>query len=245
MDESGITPDSASSSRHFVLSAVVWDDVDDGKALESLAHLRRGTKRQLSQELHFNKVQLHGGRRFMTEYVGQRSWLTVVCVVVCKDLLPQTIKETDAQYNYTFRFLLERLSWLARERKEKLSYTAAHLLGYTMGALEEYEARLRRLGKSDRHGKPIEVAWEWLDAPGGRMVYSDSEERLQLADIVASGAACAFEPDGWGYREATYFRALSPRLYRYQGRTLLSYGLVLHPKSAKDHDGYQWVRDIR
>ena len=68
-------------------------------------------------------------------------------------------------------------------------------------------------------------------------------EELQLADLVASATASAFEPDTFGNTEPRYLREMAPRLYRHNGN-LTSYGLKMHPWTAAVQAAYPWVQDL-
>lgn len=240
IDESGKTPHGERSEDHFVLSAVVFDERNLEKADAMLDHLRRNTgSTHPRSEIHFNKIVGHGARRYMTHVLGTRDWLTIISVVVSKRLLgdgdSKLIEDVPAQYNYTFRYLLERLSWLAQSKSTRLEYTAAHLRGFPPERLSEYESALRALGDK------TEIKWGRLANPAGQMVHPDSDPRLQLADIAASATAKAFEPDEWGLIERRYLRNLAPALYRSNVGNAARYGVKIHPTSAEGRPEYAWI----
>jgi hypothetical protein len=240
IDESGITPHGDRTSQHFVLSAAVFDEDNADKADRMLLHLRRNTgANQERVKIHFNDIQNHGARRYMSYVVGTRPWLSLVSVIVCKRALSggdvAQIPDIPAQYNYTFRFLLERLSWLAQRLGTTLSYTAASLGTAPPERLAEYEAALRR--RTD-----TEIKWDHLENPAGRMVAADDDRRLDLADIVASATARAYEPDEWGLTERLYLRNLAPALMRSTwGSRVSRYGLKVHPSSVEAKPEYAWA----
>lgn len=242
IDESGITPHGERTSEHFVLSAVVFDEVDGDKADLLNAHLRLNTGSPSERKkLHFSEISNHGARRYMSHTLGTRPWLDVISVVVCKRQLASSehklIEDVPAQYNYTFRYLLERLSWLARSRKTTLRYTAAALKYSPPDALAAHETALRRLGAA------TQIKWQSLENPAGMVVHADSDRRLDLADLAASATARAFEPDEWGLTESLYLRNLAPALYRYND-SYASYGLKLHPTTSAALPAYAWALDM-
>jgi hypothetical protein len=244
VDESGITPHGDRTSTHFVLSAVVFDERNRPKAEAMREHLCAfsGSTSQRSS-LHFKSIPNHGARRYMTHVVGGRPWLTIASVVVCKRLLAEDegeIADISAQYNYTFRYLLERLSWIAERRRTRLSYIAASLGTAPPERLAEHEEALRR--STD---PTMTIKWDRLTTPAGRMVAMSEEPLLQLADLSASATAKAFEPDEWGFTERAYLRNLSPALFRSSdGERVFRYGLKIHPVRAESRVAYSWASDL-
>lgn len=140
-------------------------------------------------------------------------------------------------YLYTFRMLLERLSWLAEDGRTPISYTLSHVRRFPLAKLRAYETRLRDLGTDTT------IKWPFVDPHGGRLDNDQNVELLQLADVVASATATAFEPSPLGYTEQRYLEALSPRLYRSTraGRSVTSYGLKMHPWNDAARAAYPWV----
>lgn len=244
VDESGITPHGERTSGHFVLSAVVFEERHRAKAEAMLDHLREFTgARPPRRRLHFSDITNHGARRYMTHVVGTRPWLSIVSVIVCKRILATNegpMEEVPAQYNYTFRYLLERLSWLAERRQTTLTYVAAELGSAPPGLLAEYEETLRR--STD---PTMSIKWAHLTNPAGRMAPMREEPLLELADLAASATAKAFEPDEWGFTERAYFRNLAPTLFRSaDGERVLRYGIKIHPTRAESRVAYSWAADL-
>src|SRR5690606_303400 len=127
-------------------------------------------------------------------------------------------------YLYTLRYLLERLSWYARDQRQTLSYTLAHIVRFKLSKLREYERRLQ--------AQPgCNVVWSRLDPHGGRLDQPSRVELLQFADTAASATFAAFEPDKYGNTEQRYLTELKACLYRRGQATnaLTSYGLKMHP----------------
>ena len=172
----------------------------------------------------------------MTHALGTRDWITIASVVVCKRHLPSgdaLIEHVPAQYNYTFRFLLERLSWIAASRGTKLTYVAATLGSAPPEGLASYEQALRHSRTS--------IKWEYLTAPAGVMCPQADEPLLNLADIAASATAKAVEPDTWGLVEPAYLRNLAPALYRSPAGAINRYGIKLHPSNVEGLEPYAWI----
>lgn len=160
--------------------------------------------------------------------------MTISAVVVCKEHLTGPALDDDTAYLYTLRLLLERLSWLARDRDAVLSYTVAHIVRFQMAKLRAYEQMLRLDPR-------CQIAWWNLDSAGGKMDQPVRNELLQLGDSAGSSIFAAFEKDGYGNTEPRYLREMKSVLYRRKSAPLTSYGLKMHPWSDKARAAYPWV----
>lgn len=233
IDEAGQRSSSKHSSDHFVMSAVLVDELQLPRAAAFMARLRTDLRRQPGQTLHWRYLKTHADRLHAAKSLGAQPWVTVSSVVVCKRHLTGDLND-DRAYLYTLRFLLERMSWLARDRGRELNYTLAHIVRFKMETLREYEAILR-------DDPRCQVAWQAVSAHGGRLDQPSRIELLQLADVAASATAVAFEPDAHGNTEQRYLQEIGPRLYRRGTAPLTSYGLKMHPWSETTKAAYPWV----
>ncbi|SDT36438.1 Protein of unknown function [Jiangella sp. DSM 45060] len=219
------------------MSAVVIDESDLPRARAFLASLRSELGRAPGQTMHWRNVKHHPERLHVAKSIGAQDWMTVSNVVVCKRALTASTQLNDDQaYLYTFRFLLERLSWLARDQGAELKYTLAHIRRFKLAKLRDYEERLRR-----QPDGACKIAWPALDPAGGSLDQPSRNEYLQLADSVASATALAFEKDRFGNTEQRYLQELAPLLYRRGSAPLTSYGLKLHPYNDMTKAAYPWV----
>jgi hypothetical protein len=227
----------ASCSDHFVLSAVIYRDTNLGRTTQLLAELRSDLGRQPGQRLHWKGFRTRPQRLYAAHTLGHTNYIKIVSVVVCKRFLPPTMPHEHASYLYTFRLLLERLSWLAQDERTELSYTLSHVRRFPLAKLRQYEVRLRALGDETT------IRWQHLDPHGGRLDADTNLEQLQLADLAASATAEAFELKPNGTVDRRYLTELAPRLYRSTtpGRMLTSYGLKMHPWNPATRAAYPWV----
>ncbi|MGW0034960.1 DUF3800 domain-containing protein [Streptomyces sp. NPDC003314] len=234
IDESGVRSRSKSSSDHFIMTAVVVEDQDLPASTQFLTQLRTDLGRSPGDVLHWVRLQKHEQRVHASKSLGSQEWATLSSVIACKRYLSTQV--TDSQfYLYTFRYLLERLSWLARDSASILSYTLAHITRpqMTIAELRLYEATLRNM--------PTSIAWGSLDPKGGRIEQPSRVEMLQCADLAASATFRAFEPDTYGNIEGRYLQELAPRLYRRSGGAITSYGMKVHPWDVSTKAAYPWV----
>ena len=234
IDESGGRAVTAKSSDYFVLSAVIVDDALGQAAKDLLATKRADLGRRPGDTLSWKNIRTHSQRLHAAKLLGS-SALTISTVVVCKRHLPGPLPTEDHAYLYTVRFLLERLSWYARDHGTTIRYTLAMIVRFKLAQLRAYEQTLK--GRDD-----CNIAWAHIDGPG-RIDQPNRLEELQLADLAASATAPAFEADAFGNTERRYLAELAPRLYRrgHSANALTSYGLKMHPWHDHCRAAHPWV----
>ncbi|MBK1788856.1 DUF3800 domain-containing protein [Prauserella cavernicola] len=239
IDESGQRARGKKASAHFIMAAVIVADEDLTHAKELLARLRLDLRRRPGDHLSWKNLKPHGQRLHVAKTLASQPWLTVSTVVVCKQHLTGEPLNEDQSYLYTLRFLLERLSWIARDRRRILHYTMAHIQRFKIAKLREYEENLRK--KPD-----TSIEWGHLNPRGGRMDQPQNFELLQLGDLAASACGSAFNVDGFGNTERRYLQELSPCLYRRGSgpACLTSYGLKMHPRYETTKAAYPWVATL-
>ena len=118
IDESGGRSRSLNASDHFVMGAATFFEDMSPNADMILDRVRTATKRLPGHHLHWNKFT-PAHRMDTAQILGEPDChISPIAVVVCKRHLPVTGTMTEDQaYLLTFRYLLERLSWLARQNK--------------------------------------------------------------------------------------------------------------------------------
>ncbi|MFD6528953.1 DUF3800 domain-containing protein [Streptomyces sp. NPDC060184] len=240
IDEAGVRSHKPKASDHFILSAVIIAEEDLPEAREFLARLRKDFGRLPGDTLHWQKFK-HEERVHAARQLGEQKWATISTVVVAKRLLPveTRILNEDEAYLLTVRYLLERLSWFARDAGANLSYTLAHIVRMEVAKLRAFEAVLHEEGP-----ETCRIEWSALDPRGGRIEQPKRIEMLQLADIAASATYKAFDTDKFGNTERRYLEYLQPRLYHRVGSSLTSYGLKMHPWNETTKAAYQWVSGL-
>jgi uncharacterized protein DUF3800 len=241
IDESGQIGASATSSDHFVMSATVCRESNAEHLEALLLRLRADLNRRPTDRLNWKKIKEREQRLLAAQLIGGTTFLRTVSVVVCKRHLHPPITNTHVAYLFTLRFLLERLSWLGRKHGTITNYTLSHVKHFRKENLRSYETKLRELGTA------TEIDWRYLDQYGGRISNDTTVEALQIADLVASATARAFEPNPSGPADPSYLRELAPRIYRgVPGRenVITSYGLKMHPWNVATRALYPWVAEL-
>lgn len=239
VDESGDPSTKSTSSRHFVMSAVLVRQSRLDEATDWLAGTRKLLGRQPEHTLHWVNLKRPEQRLLAAQRLGEQPWGRFISVVACKDHLPRAdhLNEGSA-YLYTMRFLLERISWFSQMYHTEASITIAHKQRLKKSAVVHYENRLRALPRDE-----CSIDWRYLDPRGAQIDQPKRCEHLQIADFVASGTGCAFEARGGHPPCQDYVRAMLPRVYRgTRGRgEIRRYGLKMHPWSPTTEAAYPWV----
>lgn len=234
IDESGDRGITKKSSDYFVVSAILVEDALAQAATDLLAQIRHDLNRHPGDTMSWKNIKSHSQKLHAVQLIGG-SPFTISSVVVCKRHLSEKLPTETLAYLYSVRFLLERLSWIAERQHTSVAYTLAQITRCTIGQLREYEETLR--GKED-----CQIHWDYIARPG-RIDQPNRVEFLQLADLVASATAPAFEADEFGNTERRYLNELSPRLYRHGAgeNALTSYGLKMHPWHEACRKAHPWV----
>lgn len=232
IDESGdegftFRPDGSGSSRWLVLSALVMRKENDRLVVDIAKQARELLRKPPKHPLHFRELK-HEQRVALARLIGQMPSRTV-SVLIHKPSIPdpETFQqEAYSLYRYASRLLLERVSWLCRDRRKKeLGNGQVELIYSNRSAMsyDDLRAYLQQL-KETSERKDIRVDWDVIDPMHVRAVNHDQLAGLQLADAVATSAYYAVTPNIYGDIEDRYLRLLAPTIYRHEQR-LDGYGL--------------------
>lgn len=239
IDESGQRGMGEGSSPHFIMGAVVFFEGGETHADSVLAAIRKDTNRLPHHELHWNKLKPHH-KKAAAGHLGANSTALRYCsVVVCKRALARDVQfNQDMAYLLTLRYLLERLSWVARSNGAVLEYTVAHIKNFKLQNLREYETRLRALPAD-----VCKISWHHVTPAGGVIDQPRREPYLQIADMVTSAIGDAFNGNSEGVTDTAYLEEIIRYFYRGKGNkgTLTSYGLKMHPWRDTTKAAYPWV----
>ncbi|MFY8142698.1 MAG: DUF3800 domain-containing protein [Caulobacter sp.] len=154
-----------------------------------------------------------------------------VSVIANKPVVPAGIyTEKNQLYFYLCRYLIERISWLCRDRRPsvpegdgrvKIIFSRRGGMSY-----EDFRAYLERL----RLRTDVQINWAVVDIDGIEAIDHSTRAGLQISDIVASALTAGVEPDNFGNCELRYAEILKPIVYSRQGN-YLSYGMKFYPWS--------------
>lgn len=237
IDESGQRGLSPKSSEHFVLSAVILNEVDVAGFERIYKDLMIGTRRQEGQELTFKKLNTDY-RKFVSKALGESENAIVISVVICKRQLTEAFRNENRLYLYALKLLLERLSWFGERNGGPVKYTISHIIRFKKEHLREYEGILRNMD--------TRIKWAHLDPKGGKFNVPKKVRQLQLADLVASSIGLAFnKPSEIKSTDSTYLENIYPRIWALGPEKILSYGLKFFPTPQNVKTAYPEVAVLR
>ena len=219
------------------MAAAIFDDSHLGDARNLLVKLRADLGRKPADMLHWKNIKAHAQRVHAAKTLGETPWLTIATVVVCKRHIRSDAPAIDEHmaYMWTFRLLLERLSWFARDKGKQVDITLAHVRHFPTSKLRQYEHRLR--------AAETKVDWKSIGGPCA-IDQPIRVEPLQIADLAVSATGTGFNPDSFNNTEPRYTQELAPRLYRRGTAALTSYGLKVHPWNDKTQEAFPWVLSL-
>lgn len=218
------------ASRWFVLSAVVLRKSNELTTVKLVDEVRTLLGRPEKKPLHFRDLR-HEHRLPFLDRIG-RAPLRAINVLVHKPsiLEPETFREGNRLYFYAVRLLLERVSWLCRDRRRDGDGdgTAEIVFSNRSGmSYEDLRAYLRLIA-----GQSTNVHWESLRCDEIVAYSAGRRMGLQIADALASSFFKAVEPSRFGHTEDRYVRMLRPVVYRSQG-IYRGYGVKIWPREAE------------
>ncbi len=157
VDEAGDRGLSSTSSRHFVVSAIVVAGNSDTQLRRELGELRASLRRRQEHTLHFVNFS-HSQRLKASQDVADSSVDAIANVVIDKKLLDKDVPVDDAghisrpdpMYLWALRLLLERISSHIDGRGgEKAIVTFSHIKRFQAGKLHNYRQSLEAANDVD------------------------------------------------------------------------------------------------
>jgi hypothetical protein len=179
IDESGDRGWGGRSSDCFVLAAAILHASDTSTGRSLLAKLRSDLGKPAATVLHWTgNVRTHSQRKYASTQIGEFDRLTIATVAVHKPSFygqGTGLSDHVRLYNYAVRYLLERLSWFAKDSGRPLAPVFSHVKGFPYDALTLYLKLLEHM--------PTQIKW---DALGKHQLQQPSRiEPLQMADLIA------------------------------------------------------------
>ena len=242
VDESGdegfkFLPQWQGSSRWFVLSALVIRKENDLQVVQLARQARELLKKHPKKALHFRDLR-HDHRVPLARLIGSAPVRTVNVLVHKPSIREPEVfqQQAYALYRYATRLLVERVSWLCRDkhRPGQGDGTVAMIFS-NRSAMSYKDLRdyLHKLKTGNKAGTDVRVDWRVVDPERIQAVNHEQLAGLQLADAVASGVFYAVHRNPYGETEDRYLRLLGKTIYRNEGRTE-GYGLKLWCDDAQE-----------
>jgi len=171
--------------------------------------------------------------------------INIVTICVNKPMLSQkehTLIGNRRLYFYYVRYLIERISWLARDSAKhspgdgRCRLTFSRCGGLSYSALKDYLNNLK--------GTQTSVAWPHIDTDEFNIVSHKDSVWARAVDCIASGFWRSLELDKHGLCEDRYVRLIHNKIYRYNAKHL-NYGVKVvprRPELEKQRDNrYGWL----
>lgn len=238
------------SSDWFVLSAYVTRKIYDLETVKVLDEIRKEFDIPCKKNVHWKDLKHPQKVKYSQLIAVKRGRIISICVHKPSLLEPEKFQQRYRLYFYAVRYLMERLTWLARDYHNSEKYGGdgtieiqfSNRQGMSYDELKDY-LRLLRVRKDSGSDIRIESDRYSLNAitalaPGRSM-------GLQLADGAAGATFNALEQDRFGNTESRYIDILNPILYRNNG-LVVGYGLKTVPRevrvnlAAQNNLGWLW-----
>ncbi len=224
IDESGDRGLGPTSSRYFLLAAVIVQDTHEPAVRQTRQQVCAALGKPAASVLHWSQnIKSHPERKHVARVLGSLN-ITLAYVIVDKASLrsgSQGMGDHARLYSYAARRMLERLSWFIRDSGGIGIVTFAHVKNYKYAPFHNYLSSLR----ADR-----DCTIDWPAIPGRvRIDAPNRTDLLQWADIAAGVLMAAIRPDPFGAVEYSYLAEIEPLIYRRPPGLITAYGLhVIH-----------------
>ena len=241
IDESGdegfvFNTDGSGSSRWLILSAVITRRETDLETVKLIDRVRTRLGRPPRTPLHFRDLKHEQRIPYVREIASAK--LHTVSVLIHKPSIvdPERFQaEKYLLYRFASQMLLERVSWLCRDRrKQGVGNGEAEIIFSNRSRMsyEDLRIYLHSLkAKSDSLG--VAIDWSVINPDTVQAVNHDKLMGLQLADAVASSLYYAANVNRYGDTEPRYQEILRPVFYRHN-ESALGYGLKFWPHDLDD-----------
>lgn len=241
IDESGdegfgfrLNPNDKGSSDWFILAAFVTRKRTDIDTVKVIDQVRSEFELHPKKHVHWKKFKHPQKIRYAQIMSELQAKIIGVCVHKPSLLEAEKFRERYRLYFYAVRYLLERLSWLARDHHNfdkwggdgKVEVTFSNRQGMSYKEMRDY---LRRLDTMKKSGHDIRIDFDLVpiyqigtQAPGKSM-------GLQFADAAAGALFNGLERDRYDNTEPRYVQTMLPLYYKPRGN-LFGNGIKIAPK---------------
>ena len=245
--------DEQASSDWFVLAAFITRKRTDLETVKIIDKVRQEFKLHPRKHIHWKRLKHPQKVRYAQIIAPLQARVVGVCVHKPSLLEPEKFRERYRLYFYAVRYLVERISWLARDRHNPSKWggdgTTELLFSNRQGmSYEEMREYLRLLEKQKYAGQDIRIEFDRIPIDKLKTQTPGRSMGLQLADAAAGAFFNAIERDNFGNTEPRYINMLSPVLYRHQ-RNTQGYGLKIVPREAmqilRTEESLKWLMQLK
>lgn len=197
-------------SRWFVITAAVVDAEDEKSIRKNLAQIRA---RLNVNEVHLRKIKEFERRAYIVKSLSAENF-TYLNVLIDTTKLKPGLTSTIL-YNYSCRYLLERVSWFLRDTNRRADIVLSSRGTSRDNELIDYIRQLISYPEN-------EIVPHVFGTVSAKTPHC--WELLQLADVCATSMFLCYEERVYGFRLPCFAMALSKHLYKH-GRQAVRYGL--------------------
>ncbi len=225
VDESGDTSLNPRSSHWFFLSACIVR-ADRAQHVSSYIEeakeiIWRAQGRQPKEKLDW-KGLTHPQRGALLPIFTSRPYTQIIVGMWCSQVTrPQKLQEANWAYRYACRYLIERISWFARDNGGFVRITFSKTDRLNIAELKKYIGGEMALPSSQ-----IANSFNVDDIRESTM---SQTQLLMLADNAASSFAAGFNPDSYGVTYPHHTAPALNHLYSYGRRGVWTYGFKTIP----------------
>ncbi|UYC12842.1 DUF3800 domain-containing protein [Xanthomonas sp. CFBP 8445] len=248
IDESGdegfrFKEENRGSSRWFALAAVITRAESDLETVKLVDQVRERLRKHQRADLHFRDLRHEQRLPYLQQIAAAR--LRVVSVLIHKPSLDaDAYSEKGRLYNYATRLLLERVSWLCRDRRTDPAHVAR--LIFSNRSNMSYAELCTYLDRLKQHSTEWDVRIDWTSVNCRDVKIFEHSKRmgLQLADAVASAMWYGVNQNGHGFTEPRYAELLRPVVYSHRGQRF-GYGVKVMPAEIIRNGpppGVEWLQ---
>jgi hypothetical protein len=230
------------SSEWFVISAVLAPTSREIAYLKQFHEIIRPIEKARGKPIHFSKLN-HEQRVAVCAGMGDSNFRHISISVHKPSLDPANFAAAYRLYFYATRYLLERVSWLARDRAAEFGGDGRVRLVFSNRRRMSYDD-LRAYIDRLRADEDVRVHWPAIDTGLVEAREHSQLVGLRAVDVLASGIRYSLELTQYGHCEDRYGRLLEPRTYRHNGRAR-PYGMKFFPAyPAAEPLRYGWLHEL-
>jgi len=245
--------DEQASSDWFVLAAFITRKKTDIETVKIIDQLRRELKLHPRKHVHWKKFKHSQKVRYAQIITGLQTRVIGICAHKPSLLEPEKFRQRYRLYFYAVRYLVERISWLARDRYNpgkwggdgKVELLFSNRQGMSYDEMREY---LRLLERQKESGQDIRIEFDRIPIDKLKTQTPGRSMGLQLADAVAGIFFNALERDNFGNTEPRYLNIISPVLYRNQA-VVKGNGFKIVPREAllmlQTEESLKWLTEFK
>ena len=241
------------SSDWFIISAFVTRKRTDIETVKVIDKVRQEFQLHPRKHIHWKNLKHPQKVRYAQIIATLQARIVTVCVHKPSLLEPEKFQDRYRLYFYAVRYLIERISWLARDRHNSdkwggdgtVQLIFSNRQGMSYNEMRDY---LRLLEEQKHAGRDIRIEFDRIlidklvtQTPGRSM-------GLQLADAAAGASFNAIERDKFGNTEPRYLKIVLPILYRHKNN-YLGYGFKIMPRETitnlRNDENLRWLLELK